>query len=102
MNAAKIYSMVSTAWPNECLSERRIRELSQEMRDGEGESFKRKEGSGRKKSDKRLESAAAVQQVLEEDSTLSVQWISSILEIPHTTVQRILKEDLQKRWIATK
>lgn len=102
MNASEIYSMLSIAWPNDCLSERRIREVCQQMRDGERDNFTRKQGSGRKKSDKRMESVAAVQHVLEEDSTLSVQRISSILEIPHTMTQRILNEDLQKRWVATK
>lgn len=102
IDATEIYQMVSTAWPNECLSVRRIRELCQEMRSGDRTDFNRTVGSGRKSSELRSNSVDQVEQLIIIDPSMSVQRIADHLHIPHTMVQRILTDDLGKKWIATK
>lgn len=102
MDATEIYGMVSKAWPDECLSVRRIRELCQKMRNGDRTDCNRAVGSGRRSSELRLNSAGQLEQLILTDPSMSVQRIADRLAIPHTMVQRILTKDLGKKWIATK
>lgn len=100
MNATEIFNMVHIAWPDECPSVSRIRAICKEFRDGR-ENFQRQEGSGRRKSDARLQAINDVRGLIEADRTLSIQHIADELEIPHTMVQRIFSEDLDRIWFRT-
>ena len=102
LNASKIYEIVLTAWPEECLSARRIRELCQGIRNGDRTDFNRAVGSGRKSSELRLNSVGQVEQLIIGDPSMSIQRITHHLQIPHTMVQRILTCDLGKKWVSTK
>ena len=100
MNASEIYNMVYTAWPAECPSVSRIRAICQEFNDGR-DSFKRKNGSGRRKSDERLHAINEVRELVENDRTMSIRRIANALNIPHAMVQRILSDDLERKWFHT-
>lgn len=101
-NATEIHNIIERSWPDECLSLSRIRAICKEFRDETRDSFERKEGSGRHKSDTRTQHTAAVLNMIEDDPTVTIQGISDELEISHTMAQRIIKEDLNKKWQLTK
>ena len=86
MNASEIYEIVSIAWPEECLSVRRIREICQDIRNGDRTDFNRTVGSGRKSSVLRLNSVGQVEQLIIDDPSMSVQRIAHYLQISHTMV----------------
>lgn len=101
-NATEIHGLINRSWPDYCPSVINIRKRCQEFREGTRNSFERKEGSGRAKSDSRTENVDAVLALIEEDSSLTLRHIGERLQISHTIVERIIKEDLGKCWFHTK
>lgn len=101
-NATEIHKIMETSWPDDCLSLRRVQTLCKEFKDGNRDSFERKDGSGKTKSNTRTENEEQVRQLLEEDNTLTVQRIADVLHISHTMVQRTISEDLGRIWVHTK
>ena len=71
MNASEIHHFVSTAWPNECLSVSQIRAVCQQFREGR-DSFERKRGSGKHKSEIRMTNMYQVSLLIQEDSRITV------------------------------
>ena len=101
--ATKIYNLLTTAW-GEVKSLRRVQEIAKEVRDGERETCKRKDGSGRRISNSTEENIQHVRELIHADPHVSVQYISTYLEIPTTTVHRIIRNHLNMksafaRWI---
>jgi hypothetical protein len=93
---------MQTAWPNECLSLRRVQQVCKEYQDGERDSFERVKGSGISQSEKRTENVNAVNEMISMDDKLTLREIANELQITHTMVERILCEDLNKTWMRTK
>jgi hypothetical protein len=101
-NATQIHTILYTAWPDECLSVQQIRKLSQQFGQGDRDSFERKQGSGRPKSDIRVDSVAAVTRLVREDSSITVRQISAELQLSHSMVHGILTDDIELIWFHTK
>ena len=102
--AHEIHILLTTAWGEDVKSLRRVQEIAKEIRDGERESCKRKDGSGRRASISTDENIQRVRTLIDEDPHVSVQYISTHLEIPTTTVHRIIRKHLEMksafaRWI---
>ena len=72
------------------------------FKDGNRDSFERKDGTGKTKSISRTENVEQVRQLLEEDNTLTVQIIADVLHISHTMAKRIISEDIGRIWVHTK
>lgn len=103
-NGTQIHEIMETSWPDNCLSLRRVQTISKEFADGERVEFDdgRKMGSGRKKSESRLQHIELVRNLTDENKSTTVQHIADTLNISHTMTQRILTEDLDKQWVHTK
>ena len=80
-NATQIHNVLFEAWPNECLSLKRIRTISQEFQEGKRENFERKIGSGRPTSQLRRESVDGVRLLIEECSSLTTREIADEIGI---------------------
>lgn len=101
MSGSEIHHILENAWPNEALSLRRVQTILKEYNDGDRTSFVRESGSGRRKSDERMEGINKIREALEEDCTRTVRDLASDLQMPKTMVHRIVTEDLQKKWVLT-
>ena len=97
--ATEIHEVLQNAWPEDCLSVRQIQRLCKEYEDGNRNSFERKEGQGRPVSDLRLENIEAVSNLIEEDSSITLRRITNRLNLSFAMVQRIVNEDLKRKWI---
>lgn len=102
MNATEVHNIISRAWPEECLSVVQIRKIMRDFNTGDRETFKRKDGSGRRKSEHRLENINAVRELLDEERNLTEEQIARRLEISNSMVHRILQDDLEMIWFRTK
>lgn len=102
MSATAIHGIIEESWPEAKMNLRQTQKLFKEFKEGERTSFGREEGSGRKKSDERVDSVERVKALIDEDNSRSIQWIAGELDIPHTMVQRILKDDIHAKWVHTK
>lgn len=107
MIASDIHNLLCTAWGENVISERQVRRLVQEMREGDRVVVSRKEGSGRKKTARSAENIEEIRRLLEDDPHLSRSALSHITGIPETSIQRIIVKDLRKhsvfaRWIPHK
>ena len=88
--ATEIHNLQTTPL-GEFKSLRRVNEITKEVRDGERETCKRKNGSGRRISNSTEENIQHfVRELIYADPHVSVQYISTYLEIPTTTVHRII------------
>jgi len=100
--ATKIHKIMKISWPDDCLSLRRVQTLCKEFKDGNRDSFERKDGTGKTKSVIRTDNVEQIRQLLDKDNTLTVQKIADVLHISHTMAQRIINEDIGRKWIHTK
>lgn len=100
-NAQQIHDMIIVAFPQNGLSVSRIRALCQEFREGR-DSAMRMEGSGRNKSETRLENIEEVTRLIQENPSISQKQIGTALGIHSSMVQRILQEDVDVMWVNTK
>jgi len=100
----EIYDLLYTAWGEEMISDRRVRQLAQQFKDGERETVKRKDGSGRPRDSRTPDNVTEVRQLLEDDPHLSKSALSNITNISESSIQRIIVKDLNlhsvsARWI---
>ena len=102
MKGTEIHQIIVNAWPNEALSLRRVQEILKDYKDEQRTSFSRQPGSGRQKSDQRLEGVELIAMAIEEDCTRTVRDLAYDLDMETTMVHRILTEELQKRWVLTR
>ena len=100
--ATEIHEVLQNAWPEDYFSVRQIQRLCKEYEDGKRNNFKRKEGQGRPVCDLRLEIIEAVSNLIEEDSSITLRRITNRLNLSFAMVQRIVNEDLKRKWIHTK
>ena len=99
----EIHNVLKTAWPNDSLCLQQVSKLCKEFREGDRNSFTRKNGSGRSKSERRDQSVEQVRAIIEQDNCLSYRSIAAQLDdVSESMVYRILTEDLEKRWVLTK
>jgi len=101
-NGTDIYTLLKESWPDECISVQRVRKILKEFEDGRRDSFERKDGSGRKKSDARQKNVDNVKRLLEENSCITVREISEHLDISQTMAYNIMYKDLEHIWHHTK
>lgn len=102
MKAVDVYNIIRIAWPEKCLSVVQIRRLMRQFGTGDRETFYRQNGSGRRKSERRLRNIDNVQRCVEQNGNMTVNDMADNLDISHTMVQRILEEDLDVMWYHTK
>ena len=98
----EIHEIMQNAWPEDCLSVRQIQRLCKEYEDGNRYSFERKEGQGRPVSDLRHENIEAVSNLIAEDNTITLRRIANLVHLSFAMVQRIVTEDLKRKWLHTK
>ena len=82
--AHEIHKLLTTAWGEDVKSLRRVQEIAKEVKDGERETCKRRDGSGRRISTSTKENIQRVRVLIDADPHVSVQYISTDLEIPTT------------------
>lgn len=102
--AAKIHDLLHLALGDECLKERRIRQLVNEFRTGHRESVEdgRKMNFGRPRLSRTPELIERVSQLIAEDDRLSVRAISEMTGISKTIVHRVIVEDMGLTCITAK
>ena len=102
--ASEIHRVIVNAWGEEIISDKRIRTITKEFRDGQRTQFSRVEGSGRKRNEERTELVAQVLEDVKEDNRITVRELSIKYDVTKDTMWRILKEDLNLkskslRWV---
>ena len=101
IKSTQIHEIITTAW-GDILSIRRIQEIAKSFSDGTRNEFIRKEGSGRKSSDLRVEITSKVKEQLEENNKLTIRELSEEFDTSKDTIYRILKEDLNMISVSSK
>lgn len=94
LTAAQIYRYIQTAWGN-IISERRVREIAQEFANGDRTSYERTRGSGRQKTQKRLDLIDQVDEAITEDPHLSSRTLARMFDSSPSMIYRILTEELE-------
>lgn len=102
MNATEIHNITAASWPEECYSISHIRKICQEYNEERRTSFERKEGSGKVKSDVRLQNVDGVSNLIHQDNRISLRHISNVLGLSLAMVQRIVSDDLKRTWVRAK
>ena len=102
MKASAIHNIMNEAWPEDSFSERHVRKLVQEFRDGNRDSFTRKQGSGKDVSVVRTQAIERVEALIDGNSSLTVRQIATELGLSKTMVHEILTNDLELLWLSTK
>lgn len=93
--ASEIHSIIETAWGEGKISLRRVQEICKEFNDGARTTFSRNEGSGRKKSEKRIVCKEDVMADIQENSRVTVRELAMKYDVPKTTMHDIIRKDLQ-------
>lgn len=101
--ASNICEIITNAW-GPIISEKRIRTITKEFKDGARQKFERSEGSGRRKSEQREELRNVIQDDIKEDNDLTVRELALRHDITKDMCWRIVKEDLglknvSSRWM---
>lgn len=104
IKATQIHDYLVNAFNENVKSLRRVQELVKDFNEGNRLTVKRKEGSGRPVTKSTDENIQNVREIIENDPSASVQYIATTLDIPNTTVLRILRKSLLlkslcARWI---
>ena len=95
LKASEIHRMIVRAFGEDKISERRVREVVQEFRDGVRESYDRCLGSGRQVSDKRTDLVDYVRAEIEMDQHISIRRLAAIHDTSYGVMYRIVTEDLE-------
>lgn len=93
--ATDIHRLIENAW-GDIITVRRVQQIVKEFHDGKFDSFKRREGSGRPRTSATQENVEDIRGLIEADKSLSLTSLSMITDIPKSTIQRILTQELQK------
>lgn len=105
ISASEIHGKLVTAHGEENVpSLRQIQRKAKEYREGDRVSCERKTGSGRPRTARSEDNVETVRIMIEEDNTVSLQHLSTELDLHESTVYRILTNDLGKksfcaRWV---
>ena len=91
--AVDIHSMLTQAH-GDIISLRQVQRISKEFRDGDRIGYASEPKAGRPRSVSRHENIEPVKNLLQNDPTLSCAAMATMLDVPHSTVHRILTEDL--------
>ena len=75
--------------------------LVKEFSDGTRQTFERATSLNSRKSDERNIAAEQAKDIIEEDSTGTVRDIADLVNMPKTTVHRIITDDLERKWTLT-
>lgn len=102
MKGTEAHRIITTAWPDENITVRHVQRLMKEFSDNKRTSFDRAGGSGRRKSELRENSITLIEEIINENSSLSVKDIADMLDLSFSMAHRILKEDLGKSWFHTR
>jgi len=101
MVATNIHQVLESSWPQDAPTLRHTQRLVKEFKDGDRVSFTRSVDQGRPRSEERQNAIRLIEEALEDDSCLSMRRLSSILNLTHGMVQRVLQEDLEI-WMLSK
>ena len=71
--------------------------LVKEFSEGTRQTFERATSSNSRKSDEPNIAAEQVKDIIEQDSTRTVRDIADLVDMPKTTVHRILTDDLERK-----
>ena len=101
--ASDIHTYLINSWGEQNIPTlRHIQRLAKQFRDGERVLVKRKEGSGRPRTSRTEEHIEAVRLEVEQDNKISLNQLSDNVDLPVTTVYRILTKDLHKKSLYAK
>ena len=97
-SAAEIHKkLVNAHGEANVITLRQVQRIASDFKDGQRNSFERKEGSGRPRTSRSEDNVEKVRELIEGEPSLSISSISSMLNIHASTVQRILEIDLKKK-----
>lgn len=102
LNATEIHQFIVNAWGENLISLRRVQEITKAYREGTKDNFERVTGSGRPKSESRVQSVDDIRKAIEDDPCLTSRELSDIFQISKDTVLRILRDDLNFKCVSTK
>lgn len=92
MKYTQIHNMITTAWGN-IISLRRVQTIAKEYEDGTRQQLMRKEGSGRRKSDERINTAELIQNDIEDNGgKITVRELAEKHGLSKDTTHRIIKD----------
>lgn len=98
----EIHRILSTAWPDDCPSVRRIQQIVKEFEDGTRNTYSQARGQGRPTSELRNNSIERVEAAIQNDNALSLRELAEMLDLSESMIHRILSEDLEQIWMITK
>lgn len=102
MSPSEISRFIEQSWPEHRLTTRRVQQLCSEFESGERTSFTRSSGSGKPKCAVRVENKERIQELIDEDKTISTREIAFRIGINQSMAVRILNEDLNLKWLHTR
>ena len=95
MTAADTLQFIHTAWGESSVSRSIVFRLFSEFSSGKRDSFEVADRSGRPKTGRTTENIDTIQDMLEENSSVSIDCLAECSRLSHGTVSRILHDDLQ-------
>ncbi|XP_053667320.1 protein GVQW3-like [Anopheles marshallii] len=100
-NTSETFAMLQEAFKDECLSYSQVKKWYKAFKEGR-EAVADEPRSGRPVTSRIYENVQRVRDFLNCDRRLSVCQVAKALNIPKSTVHRIISEDLSKRKVCTK
>lgn len=85
----------------EIISERQVYNIFNDFKEGRV-TYQTRQRSGRPQSSARVEHVDTISQMISEEPTLTIEQIATTLDLAHTMVERIIKEDLQLKSVSLK
>ena len=92
----EIHGIITTAWGN-VISLRRVQQLTREYQEEQRADFERKEGSGRQKSEKRLEIVPLIRDALDANKGATCEELAQRFNTNHRMVYDVITEELSMR-----
>lgn len=105
-SGSKIHEIITRAWGDR-ISVRRVQQIMNEYKEQHRTNFDRIDGSGRPKSDKRVELIPLVSEELRVNARLTCYELAEMFETNHNLIHKIITEDLdlisvQDKWVPHK
>lgn len=97
-----IHNIITTAWGDNIISERRIQQIMKEYKGTERDGFDRKIGSGRPKSQKRFDLIPMIAAEIAVNKNVTCDELASIFNASHRMVYEIITNDLKKQSVQAK
>ncbi|KAL4494398.1 hypothetical protein ABPG72_019808 [Tetrahymena utriculariae] len=97
----QIHGLLETAWGN-IISARRVQQIMKEFQEGKRTDHNRQIGSGRPLTSCNEDNVVLIEQLIQEDSRISLSQLVEQTQIDRSAIQRILNESLNLKSISAK